>query len=175
MNAVSDTMLVGKAALGDRRAFDALVSRHALPLRRYLLRLTGDPPLADDLAQETFIKAYCRIGTFGGLAGFRTWLFRIGYNAFCSYRRGEHEAGELDDSLPADETADPDTVHDVQAALARLRTEERSALLLYYMEDFPVAKVSAIMHLPVGTVKSHLKRGRDKLETFLKQNGYETE
>ena len=175
MNAVSDTMLVGKAALGDRRAFDALVSRHALPLRRYLLRLTGDPPLADDLAQETFIKAYCHIGTFGGLAGFRTWLFRIGYNAFCSYRRGEHEAAELDDSLPADEGTDPDTVYDVQAALARLRTEERSALLLYYMEDFPVAKVAVIMHLPVGTVKSHLKRGRDKLDTFLKQNGSETE
>ena len=65
-----------------------------------------------------------------------------------------------------------DTVHDVQAALARSRTEERSALLLHYMEDFPVAKVAAIMHMPVGTVK--LKRGRDKLETFLKQNGYET-
>ena len=137
MNPISDTMLVGKAALGDRRAFDALVSRHALPLRRYLLRLTGDPPLADDLAQETFIKAYCRIGTFGGLAGFRTWLFRIGYNAFCSYRRGEHEAGELDDSLPADETADPDTVHDVQAALARLRTVERSALLLLLQGGLP--------------------------------------
>ena len=55
-----------------------------------------------------------------------------------------------------------------------LRTEERSVLLLHYMEDFPVAKVAAIMHMPVGTVKSHLKRGRDKLETFLKQNGYET-
>ena len=109
MNSMSDTVLVGRAALGDRQAFDALVSRHALPLRRYLLRLTGDPPLADDLAQETFIKAYCRIGTFGGLAGFRTWLFRIGYNAFCSYRRGEHEAAELDDSLPADEGSDPDT------------------------------------------------------------------
>ena len=68
-----------------------------------------------------------------------------------------------------------DTVHDVQAALARLRTEERSALLLHYMEDFPVAKVAAIMHMPAGTVKSHLKRGRDKLETFLKQNGYEKE
>ncbi len=160
MNSMSDTVLVGRAALGDRRAFDALVSRHALPLRRYLLRLTGDPPLADDLAQETFIKAYCRIGTFGGLAGFRTWLFRIGYNAFCSYRRGEREAAELDDSLPADEGSE--------------RTEERSALLLHYMEDFPVAKVAAIMHMPVGTVKSHLKRGRDKLETFLKQNGYET-
>ena len=154
MNSMSDTVLVGRAALGDRRAFDALVSRHALPLRRYLLRLTGDPPLADDLAQETFIKAYCRIGTFGGLAGFRTWLFRIGYNAFCSHRRGEHEAAELDDSLPADEGSDPDTAHDVQAALARL--------------------LAAIMHMPAGTVKSHLKRGRDKLETFLKQNGYET-
>ena len=68
-----------------------------------------------------------------------------------------------------------DTVHDVQAALARSRTEERSALLLHYMEDFPVAKVAAIMHMPAGTVKSHLKRGRDKLETFLKQNGYEKE
>ena len=81
-----------------------------------------------------------------------------------------------------------DTVHDVQAALVRSRTEERSALLLHYMEDFPVAKVAAIMHMPVGTVKvaaimhmpvgtvkSHLKRGRDKLETFLKQNGYEKE
>ena len=139
MNSMSDTVLVGRAALGDRRAFDALVSRHALPLRRYLLRLTGDPPLADDLAQETFIKAYCRIGTFGGLAAFRTWLFRIGYNAFCSHRRGEREAAELDDSLPAAE-----------------------------------GSVAAIMHMPVGTVKSHLKRGRDKLETFLKQNGYET-
>lgn len=167
----NDTILAGKAALGDRRAFDMLVKRHALPLRRFLLRLTADAALADDLAQETFVKAYSNIATFGGLANFRTWLFRIAYNTYYSYRRNLHETEPLEDG-PIEENFACDVNYDMKLALACLKEIERTVILLYYMEDFSVAKVAGIMSLPSGTVKSHLKRGRDKLEKFLMTNGY---
>ena len=69
--------------LGNKQAFDPLVRKYQSPIRRFFLNLTmGDSSLSDDLAQETFIKAYLQLNTFQGLSGFSTWLFRIGYNVF---------------------------------------------------------------------------------------------
>lgn len=77
------------AELHDKTAFDRLVRKYQSPIRRFFLHQTlGDAQLSDDLAQDTFIRAYTSIGTFRGSAAFSTWLFRIAYNVFYDYRRG---------------------------------------------------------------------------------------
>lgn len=75
------------AELHDKTAFDRLVRKYQSPIRRFFLHQTlGDAQLSDDLAQDTFIRAYTSIGTFRGSAAFSTWLFRIAYNVFYDYR-----------------------------------------------------------------------------------------
>ena len=75
------TLVTQAAAFGNKKAFDQLVRKYQSPIRRFFLNHTlGDVQLSDDLAQDTFIKAYISIGQFKGLANFKTWLFRIAYN-----------------------------------------------------------------------------------------------
>ena len=89
MAELSDIALVTQVAvLHNKRAFDQLVRKYQSPVRRFFLNQTlGDEPLSDDLAQETFIKAYMNITKFRGLSSFSTWLFRIAYNVFYDYTR----------------------------------------------------------------------------------------
>lgn len=110
MNSWDDIQLVSRVAvLHDRRAFDTLVKRHQETIRRFFLNQTcGDTQLSDDLAQDTFVKAYLNIGQFQGKSNFGTWLFRIAYNVFYDYTRGQRPTTDID-LLPAQ----------------RLRTEQR--------------------------------------------------
>ena len=87
----TDISLVAQVAVfGNRRAFDELVRRYQSPVRRFFLSQTlGDSQLSDDLAQDTFIKAYTNIRSFKGLASFQTWLMRIAYNVFYDHVRKE--------------------------------------------------------------------------------------
>ena len=89
MESISDISLVAQVAVfHNRRAFDQLVRKYQSPVRRFLLNLTlGNEALSDDLAQDTFLKAYERITQFKGIASFQTWLFRIAYNVFYDNKR----------------------------------------------------------------------------------------
>jgi len=94
----TDISLVAQVAvLGNKRAFDELVRRYQSPVRRFFLHQTlGDEQLSDDLAQDTFIKAYTNIGKFRGLASFQTWLMRIAYNVFYDYTRSKKQTDDID-------------------------------------------------------------------------------
>lgn len=174
---IEELKLVARCTLlDDRRAFGRLVEEYQTGIRRFLLNLCGDPPLSEDLAQETFLKAYMAIRTFRGLSGFRTWLYRIACNEFYSWSRKRREELCPDDgrgttpadSLP-DETPDStDTRMDVQRAIRSLGDAERTAVVLFYMEDKPVKEIAAIMSMPEGTVKSHLSRAKAHLAQLLK-------
>jgi RNA polymerase sigma-70 factor (ECF subfamily) len=159
---------VARAAwAGDREAFSCLVEAYQSPIRRFLFHLTADEELAKDLAQETFIKAWLHIASFRAAARFSTWLYRIAYNTFYDSARGAKPVDALADTHTAD-TPDADLSLDFASALTVLKEEERTAMLLYYMEDQPVARIAAIMGCPPGTVKSHLYRGREKLAVYFK-------
>ena len=95
----SDLSLVVQVAVGgNRRAFDELVRRYQSLVRRFFLNLTlGDGQLSDDLAQDTFVKAYLNITKFRGLSSFQTWLMRIAYNVFYDYRRKKNAECEMPD------------------------------------------------------------------------------
>jgi len=160
--------------------FDQIVRQYQSPVRRFLLNLTlGDESLSDDLAQDTFLKAYQSIGGFRGEASLQTWLMRIAYNVFYDYRRRHHE--ERLDTAEASQTVmslcdrqpSAATAMDVRRALALLREEERTCITLQMIDGEPIDHIADITGLPQNTVKSHLRRGKEKLKTFLLQNGYD--
>ena len=94
----NDLFLVKQVAVfHDNQAFDQLVRKYQSPVRRFLLNLTlGNGALSDDLAQDTFLKAYMNIGQFQGTASFQTWLMRIAYNTFYDYKRKEKARATLE-------------------------------------------------------------------------------
>ncbi|MFI3297208.1 MAG: RNA polymerase sigma factor [bacterium] len=172
----SDVELVARSALnGDKDAFGILVERYQSPIRRFLLNVSGNEELAKDLTQETFIKAWLGIGSFRAVAKFSTWLYRIAYNTFYDYNTRQHEKllgdGDINDvcSSHSDyENVDFDI--DFKTIISSLDENERAVMLLYFMEDFTIDKISTILNMPKGTVKSHLHRAKKYVETQLTEN-----
>ena len=184
MAELSDLSLVAQVTVfHNKRAFDQLVRKYQSPVRRFLLNLTaGNEALSDDLAQDTFLKAYTNIRQFRGLASFQTWLMRIAYNTFYDYqRRGERkESGvEHQETLEAAQHSfvarhsTLDEKLDIHTALAILKEEERTCITLQLIDGYPIDEIAEITRMPANTVKSHLKRGKEKLTNYLKQNGYD--
>ncbi len=161
-------------AADDRNAFGQLVDAYSESLRRFLLGLTkGDSALADDLAQETFLKAYLSIRSLEGVTRFRSWLFRIAYNEFVSDLRRRSRLSNTSEDIPdiADETPDetPISADNLTEAIAQLPETQRAVVQLFYYEDFPVARISSITSLPETTVRSHLFRARNRLAVILEK------
>lgn len=173
LSRLDEIRLLSQCALVDNRdAFGRLVEAYQPRVRRFLLNLTmGDEMLTDDLAQETFIKAYVGIRGFKGLSSFGTWLYRIAYNEFYSHKR-KHSEEHVEDITRLGEvsTADNDAIDasmTVQEAMARLGDNERVAITLFYIEDQPLKQVSKIMQMPEGSVKSLIHRGKAKMRQFI--------
>lgn len=179
MSQLNDITLVAQVVVfGNKRAFDTLVKKYQSPIRRFFLHQTlGDGDLSDDLAQETFIKAYTHLTSFKNLSNFSTWLFRIAYNVFYDYIRNRKETSGLEDwevdSIYHTEQKQISKEMDIYRGLSLLKETERTCITLHYMDDLTVDKIAIITGMPSGTVKSHLSRGKEKLANFLKQNGYE--
>ncbi len=170
----TDISLVAQVAvLGNKRAFDELVRRYQSPVRRFFLHQTlGDEQLSDDLAQDTFIKAYTNIAKFRGLASFQTWLMRIAYNVFYDYTRSKKQTDDIDGIQHPSLQASTAVSMDVYAALRLLKSDERTCITLQMIDGYDIAGIARITGMKEGTVKSHLSRGKEKLTNYLKQNGY---
>ena len=173
LSRLDEIKLLSLCALADNRdAFGRLVEAYQPRVRRFLLNLTmGDEMLTDDLAQETFIKAYVGIRSFKGMSAFGTWLYRIAYNEFYSHVRKHHEE-HVDDMARIGKvsTAATDAIDasmTVQEALTRLNDNERIAVTLFYIEDQPLKQVAKIMQLPEGSVKSLIHRAKGKMKQFI--------
>ncbi len=178
MAALTDIALVTQVAVfHNKRAFDQLVRKYQSPVRRFFLNQTlGDEQLSDDLAQETFIKAYVNITNFKGISSFSTWLFRIAYNVFYDEVRSRKQTDDLDSREVARMSAlsgDAGLQMDLYQALAQLKEVERTCITLQLVDGHTIDKISDITGLPQNTVKSHLKRGKEKLTDYLKANGYD--
>ncbi|MBR6539589.1 MAG: sigma-70 family RNA polymerase sigma factor [Bacteroides sp.] len=179
MSQLNDISLIAQVVMfHNNRAFDQLVKKYQSPIRRFFLHQTcGDGPLSDDLAQETFIKAYTNLSSFKSLSNFSTWLFRVAHNVFYDYIRTQKEMDDLD-------TGQVDAAHqvrqkdigqeiDIYQALATLKEAERTCITLFYMEEQTMEKIVEITGMPPNTIKSHLKRGKEKMAIYLKGNGYD--
>jgi RNA polymerase sigma factor (sigma-70 family) len=152
----------------DHNAFGELVRRYQSPVRAFLTRMTrGDSHLADDLAQETFLKAWQKLYTFRGDAKFSTWLFGIAFNEFRGAARKRKELA-LDDveNLPDEMAAGahPELRLDLTEAMKVLNSSERSAILLCCQNGLSHEEAAHVLDCPLGTVKTNILRGKEKLK-----------
>jgi RNA polymerase sigma-70 factor (ECF subfamily) len=162
-----DEALVAAAQAGSSEAFSRLVERHQQALRAFLRRACGNWAQADDLAQETFLAAWSRIGRLKAGASVRAWLCGIGYNKHLTAIR----SGSRDRAREAAYDADHEVAHGahaadrmaLEAAMGDLPAEQRACVALCLAADFSHAEASEALGLPLGTVKSHVTRGRSRL------------
>lgn len=178
MAEIDDLSLVTQVAVfHNKRAFDRLVVKYQSPIRRFFLSQTGgDAHLSDDLAQDTFLKAYSNIGQFRGLSAFSTWLYRIAYNVLYDQKRSQKPTEDLDQPAVARRSgvaANSGLKMDLHDALAILSPAERSCVTLQLMEGQSIDNISTITGMAEGTVKSHLSRGKQKMANYLRKNGYD--
>ncbi len=168
----SDAELITRVlAHDDRHAFSTLVRRHQSAVRGLLRRLTcGNESQADDLAQETFWRAYRGLRGYRSGARLSTWLHRIAYNVFLSsLRRRGPEPTELDEAAAAPSGSNHAMLrHDLAHALVDLAPAERAAISLAFGRDHTHHEVAAILDCPLGTVKTHIARGKEKLRKRLR-------
>lgn len=162
-----DGALVAAAQAGSTEAFSRLVDRHQQAVRAFLRRACGDWALADDLAQETFLAAWPRIGRLKSGASVRAWLCGIGYRKHLTARRSaarnrtRDAAYEAERDRPREAAADDRMA--LEAAMAALPADQRACVALCLAADFSHAEAAEALGLPLGTVKSHVARGRARL------------
>ena len=182
---VSDAQLIARALVGDdRHAFAELVRRHQSSVRACLRKLTaGNHALADDLSQETFVLAWRNLKSFRQEARFSTWLYRIATNCWLAdaRKRKEELLGDRDESLgeaEADDTMGGGSAHrdhagssalklDLERAMSVLTEGERAAIVQCYHNDLTHEEAAYVLDCPVGTVKTHVLRGKQKLKLAL--------
>jgi RNA polymerase sigma-70 factor (ECF subfamily) len=181
---VEESELIERAGQGrDQKAFAELVRRHEGKVRGLLLRLSSNPVVADDLGQETFLRAYRGLEHFEGRARFSTWVYRIAYNVFLNYKTRTKQFGSLPDGMlerraaPVDERAPErhDLRHDLDLAMANLPERYRAVITLYYLRELSYPEIAECLDLPLGTVKTHLHRAkrllREELPEFSGRRG----
>ena len=164
-----DELVVLVKSLGDQVSFDVLVHRHQASIRSALRRLTNDSETADDLAQETFVRAFTRIDQYQIGRSFRAWVGGIAYREFLQYQRTNKR--QLQDALFTTDTPDTHIDEsigiDLDRALQALRPDERTAIILNSAIGMSHDEIATTMSKPLGTVKSLIGRGRRKLKTLL--------
>lgn len=141
------------------------------PLRRFLCGICGDTSRADDLAQESMLKAYMNLRSYQARSKFSTWLFRIAWNTYYdSLKSGKFQADKLQENI-IDDSAQSDAqfeYNELHLAIKKLSAAEQAVTLLYYMEDKPVKEIATILNIPPSTVRSHMSRARKHLKEYLK-------
>jgi len=165
--------VVALAMNGDDAAFGELVRRRQSATRQLLRRLTRDPALADDLAQQSFVQAWKSIRSLQSRSAFRAWLRKLAVNCWLQHARRRKQEVELDQEILLDVPAAAATAErlDLDAALARLPPAARLCVVLAYSEGMSHAEISEATALPLGTVKSHVNRGAARLRELLQAYG----
>lgn len=172
-----DVELAALAAGGDRPAFGELVRRHGSAVRGLLRRMGAEPALADDLAQDAFLAAFERVAEFRGEGAFSAWVRRIAARLYVRrWRKDAHLDLEADPADPGHggEVSAAARI-DLDEALKTLSPAERLCVSLCYGAGVSHAEAAETLNVPLGTVKSHVKRGLDKLRERLAAEGGQTE
>ena len=159
-----DPVLVRAAASGDLAAFDALVRLYQQPVWRFLCHLVRDPALAEDLSQETFLRAYRKLDGFAHQSRFSTWLFQIARNAgIDALRRRERDTRLLSVvPIPGDRPS-PVGGAELDAGIAALSPKLREAVLVVEVLGYRYREAAVILGVPEGTVKSRVHAAREQL------------
>jgi len=185
----TDASLVEQAIAGSQDAYRVLVERHSRSVLTLVVRLVRDQGVAEELAQDAFVKAFGALRSFDPAYKFSNWMLRIAHNVAIDHLRksrppvvsidDDSSGRDLADALadarePSafDRAAQRDFREDLEAALARLRPEFRRLVVMRYLEDLSYEDISTVVGLPLGTVKSHLHRARAVLGRLLAESGW---
>jgi RNA polymerase sigma-70 factor (ECF subfamily) len=178
---VSDEALVRRAQTGDAEAFSALVVEHQQFVYNLALRVVGNAHEAEDIAQESFVRAWLALPNFRGQAQFRTWLYRIATNLCCNrlprLRRdllamGEEEAADLPGEPEGDPAASVEAGERrafLHRQIAALPESYRLVVGLRYQQEMSYEEIAVALSLPVGSVKTGLFRARARLREALRE------
>ncbi len=185
----SDAMLVERTVAGDQKAFELLVIKYQRRIQRLIGRMVRDVDLVEDIAQETFIRAYRALAQFRGEAQFYTWLYRIAVNtakkALMDLKRDptisenffksgqSDETSPLENELTSSETpeavlASKEIATIINAAMEALPEELRQAITLREIEGLSYEEISVVMNCPIGTVRSRIFRAREVISGKVK-------
>lgn len=183
----ADQVLVERVQQGDKQAFGLLVSKYQRKLIRLLSRWIRDPAEVEDIAQEAFIKAYRALPGFRGDSAFYTWLYRIGINTAKNYLAAQgrraptstgfdsEEAEGFDEGEQLRDNNTPERIlmskqigSTVNAAMAALPEDLRTAITLREIEGLSYEEIAQIMSCPIGTVRSRIFRAREAIAEKLK-------
>jgi len=188
----SDAMLVERTVAGDQKAFELLVIKYQRRIQRLIGRMVRDVDLVEDIAQETFIRAYRALAQFRGEAQFYTWLYRIAVNTAKkalmelkrdptvsenSFKSGQSdesdETSPLENELISSETpeavlAGKEIAQMVNAAMEALPEELRQAITLREIEGLSYEEIAEVMNCPIGTVRSRIFRAREAISARIK-------
>ena len=182
-----DLLLVERARAGDARAFDLLVIKYRRKLARLLARIVRDPGMAEDVLQETFIKAFRALPQFRGDSAFYTWLYRIGVNTarnqlgeerhrpllMAELESGDEENGRSvqerpDDDTPETELLSREIIEAVNRAMDALQDDLRQAIALRELEGLSYEEIARRMNCPIGKVRSRIFRAREAIAAELR-------
>jgi len=176
---------VSDALAGSQSAFERIVRRYEGPVIRLIFRMTGDRALAEELAQDTFVKAYRHLSAFDTTRRLSSWLFRIAHNtALDSLRRsrlpvvpigetGSRSAPEPAAAPEADPVEREALGKAIGAAMARLRPEFRAAIVLRYEDGLSFEEIGHVLGVPEATARSHVHRARKELSRSLTDAGWQ--
>ena len=180
MELYTDTYYIQRTQAGDTACFACLLDKYSRPVYSLILKIVGNREDAEELAQDTFLKAYKHLGSFKGNCGFSTWLYRIAYNTAISFARKEKrefvsvEEGALD-NVSEEETltlfgqgSDEERLQRLEKALKLLPSDERALLLLFYWKEKTIEELAIITGLTESNAKVKLHRIRKKLGILLK-------
>jgi len=187
----TDAQLVERALAGNQDACRLLVTRHQAPVYNLIVRMLRHPALAQDLAQETFLRAFSHLDTFDPRFRFTSWILRIAHNlAVDVLRRKSPEELPLDppdaqgqarvQAALVDPRSDDasrlveqgDLARALEWALARVRPDYRNLLVLRHHQELSYEEIAGVTGLPVGTVKSYLHRARAEMARLLESAGW---
>lgn len=174
LHSLHDVELAALAAAGGRREFGELVRRHGGAVRALLRRMGADGAAADDLAQDAFLQAFEAIAEFRGEGTFAGWVKRIAARLYLKRRQKEARFvldGQDHEPDPPANLADAAGRIDLDGALKLLSPAERLCVSLCYGAGLSHAEVAETLNTPLGTVKSHVRRGLDKLRERLAPDG----
>ena len=169
METPTDMEIVRRVQAGDAEAFGELVNRYSGRIYALALAMVRDAQRAEDVTQETFIRAYEHLGGFRGASAFATWLYR----AVGECRRRAYDRIDAESCAVAEESSagrfDEETVVRMRRALERLRPDERVLVALFYEEERSLAEIAQIMNLTLSNVKVRLHRLRGRLRHYMEE------
>jgi RNA polymerase sigma factor (sigma-70 family) len=167
-----EALVVSLATKGDREAFAELVRRRQSWIRNLMRRCCGQEPLADDLSQQVFLQAWRKLKQVQDPASFPGWLKRLAINEWLQQQRKHDALANTDTEIETAATASRTGLAiDLDRALASIPTDMRLCVVLSYHERLTHAEISDLTGFPLGTVKSHITRGSEKLRELLASYG----